>query len=254
MNPREVIGLIPAAGRALRLAPLPCSKELYPIGFHEARESAGVRPKVVTHYLLEKMRAAGIRQACIVLLRGKWDIPAYFADGGIVDMEVIYRVLPNSESPPYTLDSAYPFTRHALIAFGFPDILFRTRDAYARLIERQHDTKADVVLGVFPAEETHKWDMVELDAQGRVTGIDFKPARTTLRFGWSIAVWTPAFSELMHDFVAERSGGGRELIVGDVILAAVKQRMKVEAVPFSDDACLDIGSPEDLFRAHREKW
>ncbi len=29
----DVIGLIPAGGQAKRLSPLPCSKELYPIGF-----------------------------------------------------------------------------------------------------------------------------------------------------------------------------------------------------------------------------
>ncbi|MGH8772647.1 MAG: hypothetical protein ACREV2_15955, partial [Burkholderiales bacterium] len=73
MNPGEVVGLIPAAGRALRLKPLPCSKELYPIGFHEAEPGVPFRPKVVCHYLLEKMRAAGITQVCIILLRGKWD-------------------------------------------------------------------------------------------------------------------------------------------------------------------------------------
>ncbi len=46
---REIIGLIPAAGQATRLAPLPCSKELYPIGL----ERGGARPKVVCEYLLD---------------------------------------------------------------------------------------------------------------------------------------------------------------------------------------------------------
>ncbi|MGH8730039.1 MAG: hypothetical protein ACREV9_18180, partial [Burkholderiales bacterium] len=58
----NVIGVIPAAGRALRLQPLPCSKELFPVGMEDGR------PKVVCHYLLEKMRAAGIAKACIVIL------------------------------------------------------------------------------------------------------------------------------------------------------------------------------------------
>lgn len=245
----EVIGLIPAAGRALRLSPLPCSKELYPIGFHERRDGAAARPKVVAHYLLEKMRAAGIRQACIVLLQGKWDIPAYFIDGSIVDMDIVYRVLADSTSPPFTLDRAYPFTRHSIVAFGFPDILFRTGDAYTRLIKRQRETNADIVLGVFATDETHKWDMVELNGQGKVTAIEFKPARTTLGFGWSIAVWSPVFSEFLHEFVAKHSDGQRELIVGDVISAAIKQNLNVLAVAFPGDACLDIGTPEDLAKA-----
>jgi glucose-1-phosphate thymidylyltransferase len=56
----EVIGIIPAAAKAIRLAPLPCSKELYPIGFRAVGQGNEIRPKVVSHYLLEKMRLANI--------------------------------------------------------------------------------------------------------------------------------------------------------------------------------------------------
>ncbi len=38
----EVIGLIPAGGQAKRLSPLPCSKELYPIGFERTDAAAQV--------------------------------------------------------------------------------------------------------------------------------------------------------------------------------------------------------------------
>ena len=55
----NVVGLIPAAGRAERLGPLPCSKELLPIGFRETPR--GPAPKVAGHYLLERFRAAGVR-------------------------------------------------------------------------------------------------------------------------------------------------------------------------------------------------
>ncbi|MGH7410208.1 MAG: dTDP-glucose pyrophosphorylase, partial [Candidatus Methylomirabilis sp.] len=64
---RDVIGLLPAGGEARRLAPLPCSKELYPLGFRSVDEGRSLRPKVACHYLLEKMRAAGITRAYIVL-------------------------------------------------------------------------------------------------------------------------------------------------------------------------------------------
>jgi glucose-1-phosphate thymidylyltransferase len=254
MNPGEVIGLIPAAGRALRLKPLPCSKEVYPVGFHEAEPGVPSRPKVVCHYLLEKMRAAGITKACIVMLQGKWDIPNYLSDGQLVGMDLIYRVVPESPSPVHTLDRAHPFIRNSPVAFGFPDILFRSADAYSRLLQRQAETRADVVLGLFSIREPHKWDMVELDDQGRVTTIVFKPAQTHLRYGWSIAVWTPDFSRFLHEFVAEHGSETRELIVGDVLFAAVQQRLRVEAVEFPDDVCLDIGTPENLATAMNQKW
>ena len=78
----EIVGLIPAGGQAKRLGALPCSKELYPIGFRKA-EQDGVLPKVACHYTLEKMRAAGITEIYIVLKEGKWDIPTYLGDGAI---------------------------------------------------------------------------------------------------------------------------------------------------------------------------
>ena len=67
----EVIGLIPAAGQSRRLQPLPCSKEVLPIGFHVDARTGDLSPKVVGHYLLEMFRAAGIRKTYIVIRDGK---------------------------------------------------------------------------------------------------------------------------------------------------------------------------------------
>jgi glucose-1-phosphate thymidylyltransferase len=65
----DIIGLIPAAGQATRIAPLPCSKEIYPVGLQSVAGS--VRPKVVCHDLLQHMERAGIRKVYVVLREGK---------------------------------------------------------------------------------------------------------------------------------------------------------------------------------------
>jgi glucose-1-phosphate thymidylyltransferase len=64
----EIVGIVPAAGQATRISPLPCSKELYPIALR--RGQSGARPKVVSHYLFEHMRQAGIRKAYVILREG----------------------------------------------------------------------------------------------------------------------------------------------------------------------------------------
>jgi glucose-1-phosphate thymidylyltransferase len=69
----DIVGLIPAAGQGTRIGLLPCSKEVYPIGYDQCREG---RPNAVSHYLLEKMQSAGIKKVYIILREGKWDIPA----------------------------------------------------------------------------------------------------------------------------------------------------------------------------------
>src|SRR5688572_19363039 len=93
MMPRAAIGLIPAAGLANRIAPLPCSKELYPVGFRIDETGNAKRPKVVSHYLLEKMRLAGVSRIYFILRTGKWDIPGYYGDGSMLNVPVAYLSL-----------------------------------------------------------------------------------------------------------------------------------------------------------------
>jgi NDP-sugar pyrophosphorylase family protein len=260
----EVIGLIPAAGRSARLQPIPCSKELLPIGFQESPRTGRLTPKVVSHYLLEKFHAAGIRRTYLVIREGKWDIPQYFLTGDLVDMSLAYVVIPESAGPPDTIDRAYPFVNQSRIAFGFPDILFGPPDAYTQLIRRQDDTAADVVLGLHRIDAPNTWDMVATEADGLVKRIEMKPPRTELVFGWHFAVWTPVFTEFlhrflrsektMHDMAHMRSAANDpsgDLALGIVLQAALADGLTVQSVSFPGDSPLDLGSPENLRRAIR---
>jgi len=100
---------------------------------------------------------------------------------------------------------------------------------------------------------------VDVDDEGRINLIAIKPKETHLRYGWSIALWTPVFTHFMHEYLgaiqkATREGNvreQRELIVGDVFKAAIESDLRVEGVVFPDDTCLDIGTPEDLVKAVR---
>ena len=170
MDTREVVGLVPAGGQATRIAPLPCSKELYPVGFRSGEEGRGVQTKVVSHYLLEKMRFAGIAKAYIVLRAGKWDIPGYFGDGLLLNMHLAYLIMRSPLGVPYTLDQAYPFVKDAIVAMGFPDILFRPDDIFVQLLSRQQTADADVLLGLFPTDSPESEEMVDMDDKGRVAG------------------------------------------------------------------------------------
>jgi glucose-1-phosphate thymidylyltransferase len=250
---RPLLGLIPAAGRALRLGPLPCSKELLPIGFRET--PAGLVPKVAGHYLLERLRAGGVRRVLMVLHESKWDVPRYFGTGEMADVALAYLSIPGSGSVPETLDRAFPFTEDAIVALGFPDVIFEPMDAYARLIERQAVTGADLVLGLFPTERFRTTDMVELGPDGRVRRVEVRPETTTLRYNWLIAVWGPAFTRLLHEAVQEmavEAPADTELQIGAVVQAAVAAGLHVEGVEFPDGSYRDIGTPDQLAAAIRE--
>lgn len=246
----NVIGLLPAGGQATRLSPLPLSKELYPLGFRNAADGRAV-PKVVSHYLLEKMQQAGIAKAFFILRPGKWDIPAYYGDGELVQIRLGYLTVHVPYGVPYTLDQAYPFLQGATVAIGFPDILFQPEDAYVSLLARLQRTGADVVLGLFPTENFRKAGMVQFDECGRVQQIVEKPQQTTLKYMWAIAVWSPRFTEFLHEFVSGKIPD-KEVPIGDVIQAGIGAGLRVEAEAFPDGSYLDVGTPDDLARAIRQ--
>jgi len=262
----EFIGLLPAGGNATRIAPLPCSKEIYPVGMQVSRHAEKPCPKVAAHYLLEKMMLAGAQKAYVILRKGKWDIPAYFGDGKLVGVPMAYLIMDASYGVPYTLDQAYPYVKDAIIFFGFPDIVFCPDNAFVRLYAKLRSTNSDIVLGLFQADNPHKMDMVDMDQAGEISDIQIKPSKTNLKYTWIIASWKPSFSQFMHQYLskdiknrsiraADRvSHTQTELFVGDVIKEAIHHNIKMDSVIFSDGGYLDIGTPEDIVKITDNKY
>ena len=260
---KNAIGLIPAAGRARRIAPLPMSKELFPIGFADGQGGAR-SPKVVSQYLLERMAQGGVHQAFVVLRPGKWDIPAYLGDGSAMGIRLAYLTVHVPFGVPFTLDQAYPFVRGETVALGFPDILCWPETAYEVVLQRLWKTEADVVLGLFPTDEPDKVGVVDVEPDGQVRGVYEKSGFTHLPYMWAIAVWGPRFTEFLHAFTESAmrrrgrdTGAGEgddelnpaETPIGDVIQAAVGAGLRVEAEIFEDGRYIDIGTPDNLLRA-----
>ena len=251
----DVVGIVPAAGQGSRLSPLPCSKELFPVGFEAHPVHGTPHPKAVSQYLLEHMQRAGARQVYISLRKGKWDIPNYYGDGSQLGLQLAYLIVQKPYGSPFSVDQAYPFVRGQRVVFGFPDILFEPENAFERLLQRQEHTGADVVLGCFKVPYPHKWDMVELQENGQVQTILPKPATSELTLGWAIACWGPRFTEFMHSHLQQAeeqlASSGKELSVGEVVQAAIHAGLLVQSEVFDNGTCLDVGTPEDLQMAIR---
>jgi glucose-1-phosphate thymidylyltransferase len=254
----EIVGLIPAAGRATRLSPLPASKELYPIGFRTIADGTA-RPKVVSHYLLENMRMAGIKKSFFLLRPGKWDIPAYYGDGEMLDMSLGYLVVRRLDGVQYSIDHAYPFVRNAIVAIGYPDILLQPEDTYKRIIDRLVHSRADVVIGAVPFSNPQKGGMLTFDVNdnNKVSHIIDKPQHSTEKYSWCNAVWKPSFTEFLHDYLAklDAEANGEPLSerpIGDMIQAGIEHGLRVEAELMDDGGFLDVGTPKDLAKAIRD--
>ena len=259
----SVVGIIPAAGRGTRLGRLPLSKEILPLGFWPD-SAAGLRPKVACHWLLEHLGDAGIREVYMVVAPDKVDIVRCLGEGRELGVHLLYRVLHDSPGTPFTVDSLYPFVRGKVCALGFPDIIFSAERAYPELLDRLNDGMAQVVLGLFPATQPDRVDMVDFDeSTGRVDDILIKPGQCGLAYTWGIAVWRPDFTDYLHDFLAdarddpqalarlEAAAQRNEVYMGDVIRAAIREGVRAEAAVISSQPYLDIGTPENLRRAMR---
>ena len=254
---REIVGLFPAGGKATRIAPLPCSKELFPIGFQSTADGKSVRPKPVGQYLLEHYRRAGARRVHIVIRKGKWDIPEYFGDGSSMGLSLSYHIMNLPHGAPYTIDQAYDSVREATIVFGFPDILIEPEDAFPRLVAHLEETRADLALGLFPTDQPWLCDPIIFDDDGRIREILVKPPHSDLRFTWTIAAWTPSFTQFLHEQLivleqeAAESSSRREVYMGHIINAALQAGLRVEGLHLPGARYLDIGIPENLVQALR---
>lgn len=242
-DPNDVVGIIPAAGYARRISPLPCSKEIYPIMNPDGTTS------VAASYLLESFRKADIQQAYTIIRKEKWDIPAYFKEGRSVGLNLAYIVCGATEGLPQTINKAYSFIKDKRVAFGFPDILLQPSNIFTSLLYEQENTDADLVLGLFEATDPQKMDMVEFNSEEELKDIIIKPDKTNLTQTWIVAVWTPVFSRFLNECVRDRlsvkSRNKEEIHIGDVFRKAIQHGIQTSYKKFKNPY-LDIGTPEAL--------
>ncbi|MGB3561171.1 MAG: sugar phosphate nucleotidyltransferase, partial [Geitlerinemataceae cyanobacterium] len=252
--PTELVGLIPAAGLAKRISPLPGSKELFPIGFRELQVDGQIRlmPKVVSQYLLDNLFQAGVQKLWLVLGKGKWDIMDYYGDGSQLGGQIAYLLMDKLWGMPYTLDRAYSWVKNSTVLFGMPDTIFTPSDTFVQLLARHRETRADVTLGIFSTDRPYKLSPVTLTASGQVLDIVDKPAQTDVMNTWGCACWEPSFTELMHTYLSAKIPTQQETTLTDVFQAAMTAGLSVRGVHFTHGEYIDVGTPDDLVQAvHR---
>lgn len=247
---RNVIGLIPAAGKGTRIAPLPCSKELFPIGFHQTDINDGAKlfPKVISHYLIDQMQTAGVEDIIMVVSSGKMDILEYFGSGDALNARIMYLFDDNPRGMPQSMNLAWPWLQDRTVLFGMPDTIFSPSDVYDQMLSRLEETQADVMLGIFHTDRPQKLCVVRLDEDGKVVYMKDKPAATDLTTAWGCGCWSPKFSAFMHQFLQKNpvSADGKETVLADIFLAAMKEGLAVYGSYFEDGEYIDIGTPQHL--------
>ena len=247
----NLIGLIPAAGKGVRLG-LPYPKELYPV----IRNN---HYKPISQFVVNNLTNAGLEHVVFVVNETKHQLMGYFGNGQRFGCNISYVVQEmingktRSTSPglAHALDSAYHLTRGKTVFFGMADTLMHPTDVFARAYQAASPND-DVILALFTTTRPEKFGMVKMDKDFRVLEIIDKPSETNLTEMWGCIIWQPKFTEYLHDCVFERGVSDFAKIMND----AITMGMRFKGVHMEDGTYIDLGTYEeisDLDKKYREE-
>jgi glucose-1-phosphate thymidylyltransferase len=236
----EHIGLVPAAGKGVRLG-LPYPKELYPV----IRNN---RYKPVAQFILDNLIDAGLNHVVFVVTESKHQLIGYFGNGRRFGCNISYVVQepPDNSDPTaspglaHALDSAYHLTRHKVVHFGMADTVMQPTDVFASAYSSLRPGEA-AALALFETHRPEKFGMVRYTPNYLVEEIVDKPQTTDLSYMWGCIVWQPVFTEHLHECVA---AGLTDF--AQVLNSAIAQGMSIRAVPTEGGAYLDLGTYDEI--------
>ncbi len=236
----ELIGLIPAAGKGLRLK-LPYPKELYPV----IRDN---RYKPVAQFVLENLVIGGVQHVVFVINETKSQLIGYFGNGSRFGCNTSYVVQEFTEnegrstSPglAHALDSAYHLVRGKTVFFGMADTIIQPKDAFAYGYS-QAQPEDDAILCLFSTEFPEKFGMVRLDGD-RVLKIVDKPKLTDLKLMWGCILWRPRFTEFLHHAIQQRQLTDFAEIMNEAILSGLHFR----GVLIPSGNYIDLGTYQEI--------
>lgn len=242
----DAIGLVPAAGKGIRLA-LPYPKELYPV----IRDN---RYKPIAQFVLDNLTAAGLRHVVFVINETKHQLLGYFGNGRRFGCCISYVVQePTDEQGPSTspglahaLDAAYHLVRGKTVFFGMADTIMQPKDVFRRAWQGAA-ADDDVVLALFATSRPDQFGMVQHEADGRVVDIVDKPRRTELTDMWGCMVWRPRFTEFLHESMRDRGMTDFAAIMN----AAIRAGLRFRGVHVVGGAYTDLGTYEGIREVDR---
>ena len=242
----DLIGLIPAAGKGVRLG-LPYPKELYPV----IREN---RYKPISQFVVNNMTVAGIQHIVFVINENKHQLIGFFGDGHRFGCNLSYVVQEQrthegkSTSPGLAdaLDSAYHLIKGKTVCFGMADTIMQPDDVFAKGLQAA-TPEDDVILLLFTTERPEKFGMVKADQNQRVDEIIDKPKSTNLTEMWGAIIWRPRFTEYFHQCVCEEHISDFALIMNKAINIGYKFR----GVHIEEGLYIDLGTYEEIAELDR---
>jgi glucose-1-phosphate thymidylyltransferase len=242
----DLIGLIPAAGKGVRLG-LPYPKELYPVIQNN-------RYKPIAQYVLDNLTDAGLKHIVFVINETKHQLIGYFSSGQRFGCDISYVVqeqlnhqgMSTSPGLANALDSAYHLIRDKTVFFGMADTIMRPDNVFGYAYEKAAPDD-DVILVLFPTDKPEKFGMVQFDENDRVIQIDDKPSQTDLKEMWGSIIWRSKFTEYLHHSVFVQNISDFALIMNN----AINDGFRFRGVHINDGIYIDLGTYEEIMELDR---
>lgn len=245
----KLIGIIPAAGNGTRLFPYNGGKELLPVGSQHAPEGDQTeRPKIVSQYVIDAMAEAGVKRIIIVTRPTKHALMGLHLDGSQYGVHISY-IVQHPISMAHSIDLAYEWVKSSTVVMGMPDTIVSPGNSAKQLIEHHTRSGADLSLGLFPTDKPYKFGMVKTDKESNIIYHEDKPNHTDATHMWGLAVWSPSFTQTLHEYIQQTPSSEREMALGDVFDVMRDQGKLCKAHPITDGKYYDIGTYDDYKRA-----
>jgi len=240
------IGLIPAAGRGLRLG-LPYPKELYPI----IRNN---KYKPVSQYIVDQMTEVGLEHLVFIINETKHQLIGFYGNGDRFGCRISYVVqetinTKSSTSPglAQALDSAYHLTKDKVVFFGMPDTIMQPNDIFKRTLPYLNEN-VDVILSLFKTRTPSKFGMVRINNQAEVIEIVDKPEETDLTSMWGCVVWKPIFSEFLHEWLNNQ----QVFDFAEIMNNAIKNKLNFKGIKIDEGVFYDLGTYDEIIAMDRQ--
>jgi glucose-1-phosphate thymidylyltransferase len=216
----DCIGLIPAAGKGTRLD-LPFPKELFPIILED-------KYKPVAQYSVDYIKSAGVNHIVFVINESKHAVIGFFGAGSQFDcnfsyvVQEVWQTDPEAKSPglAHALNSAFHLIKDKVVFFSMADTIIYPNNVLAQAKQHApHNT--DILFCLFPTKTPQKYGMVHFSKNNEIIKILDKPKITNLTHMWGCIIWTPKFSNFLHEEVSINKEGDFAVIINKSIMSGI---------------------------------
>ncbi|MBB5776527.1 glucose-1-phosphate thymidylyltransferase [Nonomuraea jabiensis] len=219
---------------------------LRPITHTSAKQLVPVANKPVLFYGLEAIAAAGIRELGLVVGDTHAEIESAVGDGSAFGLQVTYL----RQEAPLGLAHGVLIAREFL---GDEDFVMYLGDNFVvgginDLVDRFARERPAAQIMLTRVGDPRQFGVAELDASGRVVGLEEKPAQPKSDLA---LVGVYLFSPAVHEAVAELKPSGRgELEITDAIQWLIEAGLRVESSVISG-YWKDTGNVTDMLEVNR---